>query len=131
MIMRRCQNLNFNSKKMKALIFLFVIGSVAFMVNGQSIEEEKCKWQEVTVMEYTSKLPDSTVIVKVEDMLLNRKINSLNELTEKELKTIKRRARKFKSCTVYVDLKQRTMDKSLNDWITDRHIFYYVTLEKL
>nr|WP_321451324.1 hypothetical protein [uncultured Carboxylicivirga sp.] len=114
---------------MKKVITLFLLSTLVVFTYGQALKAEKCKCTDVQLMEYSGTLPKSTVIVKINDLSVDRPVNQLDQLSEKEIKKIKKWARKFKSCTVYVDFNHSIIDKKLNPSVSDKQIFYMIVLD--
>jgi hypothetical protein len=115
-----------NSTNMKKLFFISAIILFASAASGQALISEKCNWKNVTLISGDEEFPENAVIVGsiVED--LGREVSSMDELTEKELKKIRKSAKMFKACTIRIDYKQEIVNKELNPSITEEHLAYYI-----
>ena len=115
---------------MKNPLLLVACCLFAVTASSQALVSEKCKTEDVSLNNYTPDLPKSTIAVKYMTERLDRPVNQMSDLTEKEVRQIRKWARKFKSCTVYVDFEQVTIDKSLNPGITENDLQYLVVLQR-
>ena len=118
---------------MKKLILLSLIVLTGINTKAQGIVKEKCKASEVTVQPYDSSLmTEKSIIVHLGNILLDKQAQSMEDLSEENLKEIRKWARQFKSCSVYVDFKEEHKDRKLNPMFKDEHLVYLVVrdLEK-
>lgn len=115
---------------MKKMIFLLAITFSAVGVKSQALITEKCKVSEVEIQELSPEWDKNTVVVSFSTVLFDRKVSSLSELSEKEIRKMKKWARKRNSCHIYVDFEQSTINKELNPTITENHLSYLVVLNK-
>lgn len=114
---------------MKKLTLLITVLMLSINVYSQSLIVEKCKSSEVELQKYTGDLPDGYVVVNSPTYLLDREVKKIDDLTEKEIHKFQKWARKFKSCSVFVDFDGLFLDKELNPTLTDNHLTCLVTIE--
>ena len=116
---------------MKYLFTLFfgivLIGSAA----GQGLKTEKCKWQECKLIAYTDDLPQTLTVTGIQYIHTGRRVTELSELTDQEVNKIKKAARSFKSCTVYVDFDHLLVDQKLNSELSDADLSCLIVLDRV
>ena len=92
---------------------LFIILSAIYLVVGaqEACELNKNEWRQVQLFLSDTVKVDYNLIKAKCDVLLppilrnERTINTLDDLTEKEIESLKKRAAKFKCCSIVLDIK--------------------------
>lgn len=111
-------------------LLLTISAFVCVNAQAQSIETEKCNIKDVELQDYTKgQLPENSVVIKANTILLDRKVEAVADLSEKEIRKIQKQTKKFKSCSAYIDFGQTFFDKELNPTLTDNHLTYLVVNE--
>lgn len=113
---------------MKTILLLIAALSITGAVAAQSLTNEKCKVGDVELQLYQGCTSAEEVVVSLPMYRLKRKVERIDELTDKEVRKIKRSARRLKSCKVYVDIEHRFVDRALNPDYNDHHLTCLVTL---
>lgn len=114
---------------LKTISLLIAALSIIGAVSAQSLTNEKCKVDDVVLQLYQGQTAAHEVVVSIPMYRLNRKVEHIDDLTNKEVKKIKRSARRLKSCRVYVDIEQLFVDRGLNPGYDDHHLTCLVTLQ--
>jgi hypothetical protein len=115
---------------MRYLIALTLMAFMSIGLSAQELEAEKCNWKNVEILPYSEGLQENEVIVGSGTFLYDNIIVSIEGLTEKQLKDIKKYAPKFKSCKIYVDFEATMLDKKLNPELTDNHLHFVCVLQE-
>jgi hypothetical protein len=115
---------------MRYLLALTFMTILSISLSAQGLEAEKCNWKNVELLTYSEGLQKDEVIVGSGTFLYDSKIESFEDLTEKQLKEIKKYAPMFKSCKIYVDFKAIMLDKNLNPELTDNHLHFVCVLQE-
>lgn len=97
---------------------------------AQSLKTENCKWQKCVLIPYTEDMSQDLAVVSLQSIHTGRKVSKLSELNDKEVKKIKKAMRAFKSCTAYVDIGHKMVNKELNPRLSDGDLSYMIVLEK-
>lgn len=115
---------------MKYLLTIFAGILLIGTTSGQSLIREKCKWQDCELIPYTDDMSLKLVVVSLQSIPLNRKVTKFSELTDKEVKKIKKAMRAFHSCTAYVDFDHVLVNKELNPTLSDDDLSYMIVLKQ-
>jgi uncharacterized protein YkvS len=116
---------------MKKLITLLLITLFSYTANSQEILRQSCKTKDVVISAYeTDKMTENSVVVKMNVMRLEKQAKDMTDLNSSDFKKIKKWARQFKSCTVYVDFKEEFKDLELNPKLKDEDLLYLIVREQ-
>jgi hypothetical protein len=115
---------------MKYLLALSLMALMSIGLSAQELESVKCNWNDVELLPYSEGLQENEVTVSLGNILSDVKINSYEDLTDKQIKKIKKHARKFKSCKIYVDYDLIWHDKELNPELTENHLYFLCVLQE-
>ena len=83
---------------MKKKAILAILTLIFGTAKSQSLESDKCSWKTVELKTYENGLPDQYVVVGTITILLDRQVSLISELTEKEIKKIKKSGHMYKYC---------------------------------
>lgn len=115
---------------MRYLLALIAITLLSIGLSAQELEAEKCNWNNVELLPYSEGLQENEAVVSIGNILSDIKINSFEDLSDKQLKKIKKHARKFTSCKIYVDYDLIWHNKELNPEITENHLYFLCVLQE-
>lgn len=116
--------------KMKISLTLAALTLIIATSHGQSIKRTNCKTADVNIQPYPTEIPENEVVVSLGALYMDREVKELAELTEKEMRKLKKAARSFKTCTAYVDFDRVMIDKDLNPTLTENYLSYVVVSEQ-
>jgi len=116
---------------MKKLITLSLIALFSYKANSQEILRQSCKTKDVAISAYEmDKMTENAVVVKMNVMRLEKQAKEMGDLNSTDFKKMKKWARQFKSCTVYVDFKEEFKDRELNPKLKDEDLLYIIVREQ-
>lgn len=116
---------------MKKRMILSLIVLFNLTINAQEILKEKCKTKDVSVQAYENdKLAENSIIVKINTIRLDKVAQTMDDLSEDNLKEIKKWARQFKSCTVYLDFNEVYKERDINPLMKDEDLVYLIVREQ-
>ncbi len=120
---------------MKKSLFIAIIALVIILNNdviGQNcIVNGESDWEKVEVKEMIVKeISDSLNVTGESTIKISSKINSISDLTSKELTEIKKIAAKYNSCLVYLDIKGFWDGPNFPTMASQNLLYFYWVIEK-
>lgn len=116
---------------MKKIILLtapLVLFSSCFYT--QNNKKTHCDIENIELIALNSKIPVSETISKYNSIKINRTVTDIEELTKKEIRQLKKKAKRNSSCKVYVDFNNYLFEKDNIYLQENSEIVYVLTKDK-
>ena len=114
---------------MKHLTLFAILVFCSFNSFSQHVLLEDCKKSEVQLHATTALIPTDDVRVQFLSLPIGRKVNSIEELTEKEIRKIKKWTKKQGSCHAYMDFDQHAFNAKIPIQIRENHLSYVIAMK--
>ncbi|MCT4581559.1 MAG: hypothetical protein N4A35_09095 [Flavobacteriales bacterium] len=98
---------------------------------AQAKVERNCEIENIELITLDRNIPQSEVISKYNTIRINRTITDISELTKRETKLLKKKARRNSSCKIYIDFENKLFEKDNIYLQENNEIVYVFTKDKL
>ncbi len=97
----------------------------------QTNEKQPCEIENIELISLDSKIPKTETITKYNSIKINRPVSNVSELTKREIKQLKKKAKRNSSCKIYVDFENKLFEKDNIYLQENNEIVYVFTKDKL